>query len=203
MTLTKCRAPVSVVSDIVMEERSWGTFLSSYLEIISSPPPHSPLAHAVIRLPSKTPLRACFLGSDQIPQLFSFPLMSSLKGASYCLPPSSHCVYSSQTRKNWLCASPLFVLPMVFTVPPPPAARLNYSRGWGQTKLVWLKHGKIKAYLHLVGPCGHTHEVTSERSGEAGPQMSLPPVTHNVSLPSFRMMYCLARNPGRLLSLSM
>lgn len=152
MTLTKCRAPVSVVSDIVMEERSWGTFLSSYLEIISSPPPHSPLAHAVIRLPSKTPLRACFLGSDQIPQLFSFPLMSSLKGASYCLPPSSHCVYSSQTRKNWLCASPLFVLPMVFTVPPPPPPGWIIAEAGDKQNLFGSNMGRSKHICTLWDP---------------------------------------------------
>lgn len=42
-----------------------------------------------------------------------------------------------------------------------------------------------------MGPCGHVYEVPPERGGEAGCQISLPPVTHSVSLPPFGINYCL------------
>lgn len=42
-----------------------------------------------------------------------------------------------------------------------------------------------------MGPRGHMHEVPPERGGEAGCQISLPPVTHSVSLPPFGIDYCL------------
>lgn len=45
-----------------------------------------------------------------------------------------------------------------------------------------------------MGPCGHTNEVPYERSGEAGFQLSLSPVTHSVSLPPFGISYCLVLN---------
>lgn len=59
------------------------------------------------------------------------------------------------------------------TVPQLPGG-IVCSRGWGQTKLTC---EQIKTDLHLMGPCGDTNEVPSERCGEAGLQLSLAPVT--------------------------
>lgn len=77
------------------------------------------------------------------------PLVSFLKGAPWCLPSSTHCVYSSETLKNWLFASPLSGSHGGHSLPPPPTPQLDCSRGWRQRTLLVSRLKHIGTYRPL------------------------------------------------------